>query len=532
MTDSSSTPGGGVPLAPPPDPFGSATNGAPPPPEPLRWARVDDDKFIGGVCGGLGRALGVDSNWVRIAFVALLVFSGFGFPAYIALWLALPETPAGPPTSSGRRIAATVLGLIALSAGFGWDDNPAGWAGGGAWALAIALLVVAVVLLRGPKGVDSEPSTTPAPWGERLERAGTRVEEAASRFERNVEQWDRDRSARAKQRRRNRSKLGWVGLGLAAVVGAIVWMASSDRSDQGQLAFAAATVTMGAVVVLSTFFGRAKWLVVPASCTLVAAVGASTLDYADASLTAGSSSLEYVVGTDELASEYRSGTGDITLTIFDETLPTSPVTAATSVTLGGGDLYISVPETAALTVTARIGAGSVYLPGRSVDGFRRTVTYERPASVTSAGTIDPRRIELTLSLAIGEINVENLGDEFVPVPEVPDPVVDVPEPVGPLIRNFSDGSQLFDDGTVFVPEGVVYPDGRVEGTIVEQRADGSLVMDGGTVIKADGTIITMGGFRITAEERGLGDTAATTAPVPTTSPTTTISTTTGTETQP
>jgi phage shock protein PspC (stress-responsive transcriptional regulator) len=521
MSDSSSTPGGGVPLAPPPDPFGSATNGAPPPPEPLRWARVDDDKFIGGVCGGLGRALGVDSNWVRIAFVALLVFSGFGFPAYIALWLALPETPAGPPTSSGRRIAATVVGLIALSAGFGWDDNPAGWAGGGAWALAIALLVVAVVLLRGPKGVDSEPSTTPAPWGERLERAGTRVEEAASRFERNVEQWDRDRSARAKQRRRNRSKLGWVGLGLAAVVGAIVWMASSDRGDQGQLAFAAATVTMGAVMVLSSFFGRAKWLVVPASCTLVAAAGASALDYADASLTAGSSSLEYVVGTDELASEYRSGTGDITLTIFDETLPTSRVTAATSVTLGGGDLYISVPETAALTVTARIGAGSVYLPGRSVDGFRRTVTYERPASVTSAGTVDPRRIELSLSLAIGEIHVENLGDDVLPLPEV-DP--EEPYPPGRTIRNFSDGTQLLEDGTVFVPEGVVYPDGRVEGTISEQRADGSLVMNGGTVIQADGTIITMGGFQITAEERGLGDTTATTTGPATTVPTPTTST--------
>lgn len=52
--------------------------------------RDGDDKFLGGVCSGLGHYLGIDVIWIRLAFILLLA-SGFSPIAYIILWVLLPE---------------------------------------------------------------------------------------------------------------------------------------------------------------------------------------------------------------------------------------------------------------------------------------------------------------------------------------------------------------------------------------------------------------------------------------------------------
>ena len=38
-----------------------------------------DQKYIGGVCSGLEHYLGLDALWIRLIFIILAVFSGFGF---------------------------------------------------------------------------------------------------------------------------------------------------------------------------------------------------------------------------------------------------------------------------------------------------------------------------------------------------------------------------------------------------------------------------------------------------------------------
>lgn len=47
---------------------------------------------IAGVCTGLGHYFGIDSSWIKIAFLAT-AFAGFGFGivVYLILWIALPE---------------------------------------------------------------------------------------------------------------------------------------------------------------------------------------------------------------------------------------------------------------------------------------------------------------------------------------------------------------------------------------------------------------------------------------------------------
>lgn len=62
-----------------------------------KLTRSRTDKYLAGVCGGLGAYFKVDSNIVRIAAVLAVVFlQGMGVALYAALWLILPYGEDGP----------------------------------------------------------------------------------------------------------------------------------------------------------------------------------------------------------------------------------------------------------------------------------------------------------------------------------------------------------------------------------------------------------------------------------------------------
>ena len=52
--------------------------------------RDNDDKFLGGVCAGLGHFIGIDALWVRILWLVLVSFFGTGILLYIILWILVP----------------------------------------------------------------------------------------------------------------------------------------------------------------------------------------------------------------------------------------------------------------------------------------------------------------------------------------------------------------------------------------------------------------------------------------------------------
>jgi phage shock protein C len=56
-----------------------------------RLMRSDTDKMIAGVCGGIANYLGVDSLFVRLAFLLLLFASGVGFLLYLILMVIMPN---------------------------------------------------------------------------------------------------------------------------------------------------------------------------------------------------------------------------------------------------------------------------------------------------------------------------------------------------------------------------------------------------------------------------------------------------------
>jgi phage shock protein C len=82
--------------------------------------RSSEDRVIAGVCGGLGRYLGVDPIVLRIAFVVLTIAGGSGIILYVVAVLVIPNERPGDtlgvvrsmPGATGRVLAGT--GLIAL----------------------------------------------------------------------------------------------------------------------------------------------------------------------------------------------------------------------------------------------------------------------------------------------------------------------------------------------------------------------------------------------------------------------------------
>ncbi len=83
-----------------PDEYQRAKNkllaaGQPRPAEPLFQAlnglrRSATDRWLGGVCGGLAQATGVEAWLWRILFVACFAMGGVGLLVYVVLWVFVP----------------------------------------------------------------------------------------------------------------------------------------------------------------------------------------------------------------------------------------------------------------------------------------------------------------------------------------------------------------------------------------------------------------------------------------------------------
>ena len=62
------------------------------PSRPRRLVRSRDDRWLGGVCGGIAEYAGIDANLVRIIVVLGTIFgAGSLLIAYLVAWALMPE---------------------------------------------------------------------------------------------------------------------------------------------------------------------------------------------------------------------------------------------------------------------------------------------------------------------------------------------------------------------------------------------------------------------------------------------------------
>jgi phage shock protein PspC (stress-responsive transcriptional regulator) len=91
-----------------------------------RLTRRADHRVIAGVAGGIADYLGVEPWLVRVGFIVLVPFGGFGALAYLIAWLLVPVA------GSEQSLAGGVL-----------RRPPSGFRG----YLGVALILVAVAIL-------------------------------------------------------------------------------------------------------------------------------------------------------------------------------------------------------------------------------------------------------------------------------------------------------------------------------------------------------------------------------------------------
>ncbi|WP_431838382.1 PspC domain-containing protein [Cellulomonas sp. Y8] len=176
-------------------PSGSGAPGPVPPPAPptgghamagffaaIRRAGISrsQDRWVGGVAGGLATRFGIDPLLAR-GLVGVTLLMGFGFVLYGLAWALLPEESDGrihlEETIRGNfdvaLLGAIALVVVGFSAGdwwFSWGPFRSGWFSGFAWfAAVVAGIVVLVTALR--RGRDGQPPTAswqpPYPEGQR-----------------------------------------------------------------------------------------------------------------------------------------------------------------------------------------------------------------------------------------------------------------------------------------------------------------------------------------------------------------------------
>lgn len=457
-------------LPPPTAPGDDSAQPERPPRGEQRWAR-SDDRILLGVAGGLGRALAIDPLIVRLAFVALALFSGVGVLLYIAGALMLADSQSSPPTSTLRRAAGGVIALIGCASLFGGSASLPG----AGWVVALGLAGIAMALWRGAGYAES----TSVPQPEAIADSPPPGESAALETD---DAW----TPPSPKPRQPRSPLGLLTIGAAAMAAAITWMANSGSDNRGTVTLSVATIVLGAGMIVGAFFGRARWLIVPAAFVATAAIAASAIAFAGVGVTL--SSVDWgarLTPGDRVEPLYETGRGtfELYLTEYDTDV-------TTTIEVGIGELTVYVPDAARVQVDARIGAGAISALGATANGYRETLR-------TDSGT-GTQLIKLTLRVGIGQIEVVRASTAGIAPTKPSAPGTgDGLSARGDAVRSFDDGTVVFADGSIQFSDGQIIEANRA--TLIpisKQNDDGSLELANGAVIRADGTVVTPGGFLV------------------------------------
>src|SRR5918992_3930786 len=158
-----------LPEAPP----GDQAPPPPPPPSPpapgtvRRLTRRPDNKILAGVASGIAAYLGIQPWIVRIGFVILVPFGGFGLLAYLIAWLLVPvegsrQSLAGDvlrrPPSGIRGYLGVALILLAVAILASAFSEP-----GVIWA--VVLIAFGVFLFRQDDPAEATDRRPPPPGG-------------------------------------------------------------------------------------------------------------------------------------------------------------------------------------------------------------------------------------------------------------------------------------------------------------------------------------------------------------------------------
>jgi phage shock protein PspC (stress-responsive transcriptional regulator) len=423
-------------LPPPPAPPGGAPPGAPG--TVRRLTRRADHRVVAGVAGGLADYLGVEPWLVRIGFIVLVFFGGFGALAYLIAWLLVPvagseQSLAGAvlhrPPSGLRGYLGVALILVAVAILASAFSSPQV-----IWA--IVLIAFGVFLFRqdDPEPPDHRPPPGGGPGPEATTATLPAVPPAATTtteplgpppaagLETNVLPADvpvwspppppgpaAAWGAPPPRRPRRRPFLGPLTFAVALIVTGLALMLDNlgvvDLSIGQELAVFLTVVGGGLLV--GTWWGRA-WGLIPVGLLAVPVVALAALAGPVPVRGGVADRLFQPTTPAEVRSSYRLAGGEMILDLskvkFGPGVP--PVQAS----VAGGRLLVVVPDEVAARVRGRVGIGSIDLLGHQDAGAQVDSTVVEPAAKAPAKGAAAPTADLDLMAGYGVIEVRRASD--------------------------------------------------------------------------------------------------------------------------
>ncbi len=423
-----------------------------------RLERPRNDRVVAGVAAGIANHYNVGVGWVRLGFVVSSLFGGFGVLMYLLGWVGLPEEGEADSLASSKvrdvegarswlGLAFIVLAVVIILSESRLVSPGLLWAS--------ALVLAGVLLYRGdlpetigrsraggdhrPPPDDDEPSRGGTPLDDgpptdelppALPDAGddgeagdgadgttpTGVAAATAGIGDTVDLVPPPppsggdeipppspppppvpaprREAEPSRPRRRRSLLGRFTMATMLIVLGVMGLfhAADVIEPTARQYVAAAVVTVGLGLVVGTWWGRAHTLIFFGILLLPLLAGATLVRVP---LDGGFGDPVYRPATAaDVADEYRLIGGELTLDLGDIDLDAGPV--AVELTNAFGSLEVIVPRDAGVTITARVGAGDLSLPGLDANG----VDVERSLVLEGEGDLT-----LDIEVGFGEIRV-------------------------------------------------------------------------------------------------------------------------------
>jgi phage shock protein PspC (stress-responsive transcriptional regulator) len=389
-----------------------------------RLRRSAHDRKVAGVAGGLARHLDVDPLILRVAFVVLAFFGGAGLLLYGACWLLVPDEETNEAVVTlderSRSVALVIVGALAVLALLG-DTWGVFWF---PWPVAVIAAVVLWMVTR--KERPQEPTTwaaapvhdpaapergeePDAPQSDLPPAAGPVTWEGqgsgSSGSTRWVYGWEGGSAAGSTQStwdaaprrgpRRAGPVLFWFTLALIALgVGLLgtLDVAGADVPDPAYPALALGTI--GAMLVIGSFWGRAGGLILLGLLATVGLAGATATDQWD-----GERITESPTTASKVEDVYDFEAGELTLDLTGvsdlEALDGKDI----RVEGGVGQIELLLPEGLDVTIDGEVGGpGSVYLFGDRTGGIDNQLTRSLD------GGPDAPAITIDAQLGVGEIH--------------------------------------------------------------------------------------------------------------------------------
>jgi phage shock protein PspC (stress-responsive transcriptional regulator) len=355
------------------------TQPAPPLAGPPALRRRIHGRYVAGVASGLGAYLRLEPTLLRIGFVVLMFFGGFGLLLYALAWAFIPaEDQADSLAERGLRRAATaptwakVLGVVLLLAVV--SGNLAPPRGPGLfWGLV--LVAVGILLFRRsqlpspapvtvPQGSGSSPlgpagAGPPAPWPPPLRGPAW-------------PSWTAPPPAPSRPRRR--PFLGPLTI-LATVVALSIAVIVDSGSGEVTLErfLAISLVVVGAGLCVGAVWGRAYGLILLGIPILLALLATSVVSGAhrlvgqELALPVRFGEVDVRPGSvQEVEPEYRLSAGRQIIDLSDVSFGSG--TTEVSASVGMGELIVVVDEDVTVEAAGHIGLGELAFFGEVAGG--------------------------------------------------------------------------------------------------------------------------------------------------------------------